>query len=52
MTKYFYLLDLDLCEPNPCQNEGRCFDYADGYQCECKSGYSGKDCAGKVSGLD
>jgi len=34
----------DLCSTNPCQNGGSCYSDQGGYVCECKSGYSGRNC--------
>lgn len=40
-----FYLPLDVCEPkNPCQNGGVCKPQGDGYYCQCKSGYQGKNC--------
>lgn len=41
----------DICkDANPCQNGGSCNSYQGGYICECKSGYTGKNCeTGNVS---
>ena len=30
---------------NPCQNGGACLNEADGYRCQCPSGYKGPECA-------
>ena len=37
-------IEIDECDPNPCENGGSCEDEVDGYSCTCKSGYSGKSC--------
>ena len=34
------------CNPDPCLNEGKCFEGDNNFICECKSGYSGKYCEG------
>ncbi len=40
----------DPCEPNPCQNGGRCIPADDGsFQCECPEGYSGPLCEQEAS---
>ena len=41
---YWSLLLLDFCDPNPCQNSGRCFITESGYRCQCSNGYDGKNC--------
>ncbi len=39
-------VDVDACEPMPCQNGGMCVDVVGGpgYTCVCPSGYTGLDC--------
>ncbi|XP_073690168.1 hyaluronan-binding protein 2-like isoform X2 [Garra rufa] len=32
------------CEPNPCQNNGKCVDDDDDFECVCPVGYSGQYC--------
>ncbi|KAK2896631.1 hypothetical protein QQF64_005850 [Cirrhinus molitorella] len=32
------------CEPNPCQNNGKCVDDDDDFDCVCPDGYSGQYC--------
>ncbi|ELT88972.1 hypothetical protein CAPTEDRAFT_95226 [Capitella teleta] len=32
------------CQSAPCLNAGECTDRTDGYECSCKSGYSGDLC--------
>lgn len=39
-----YVIDKDECSPNPCQNDGSCFDEVDNYTCECAAGFTGTDC--------
>jgi hypothetical protein len=37
--------DLDLCNPNPCQNNGICTDEINKYTCNCSdTGFDGKNC--------
>ena len=39
-----FLVDIDDCNPNPCDNGGQCTDLANGYSCACAPGYTGADC--------
>ncbi|CAG2196148.1 NOTCH1 [Mytilus edulis] len=32
------------CDPNPCQNKGKCTDFKDGYNCTCTTGWKGENC--------
>lgn len=34
----------DLCDPNPCRNDGVCSEEADGYACACLDGFFGDHC--------
>lgn len=38
-------LTVDECQSNPCHNEGTCVDKYNSYQCICKEGYFGSNCA-------
>jgi len=38
----------DDCSGNPCQNSAICVDKYDGYECVCRAGWSGSDCATQV----
>ena len=40
----FSTLDFDECHNSLCQNNGTCVNTHGDYRCECKQGYSGKDC--------
>ena len=40
----FHILDIDDCDPNPCENGGTCGDLVSGYQCQCVDGYTGLYC--------
>ena len=38
-----------MCATNPCVNDGQCVDKPDGgFECICKSGYSGSTCDGRL----
>ena len=41
-----YVLDIDECASNPCQNlnQKHCIDGVDKYTCSCMPGYTGKLC--------
>ena len=40
-----FISDLDLCNPNPCQNNGICTDEINKYTCNCSdTGFDGKNC--------
>ena len=36
--------NIDVCDPNPCQNGGICTDHVNSYTCTCASGFTGNDC--------
>jgi len=41
---------LDLCEPNPCQNNGICVDNINKYTCNCSgTGFDGKNCENDIN---
>ena len=37
-------LDINECQPNPCQNSGTCIDGIASYNCTCVHGFAGLDC--------
>jgi polyhydroxybutyrate depolymerase len=37
-------VNIDECNPNPCQNGGACTDGINEYTCECIEGYTGNSC--------
>ena len=39
-----YLVDIDECESNPCENGGTCTDAVNGYSCECAPGFTDANC--------
>ncbi|XP_054825842.1 protein delta homolog 1 [Eublepharis macularius] len=44
-TGMFCEIEADACEPNPCQNGGRCTNITGGFSCQCPSGYGGVFCS-------
>lgn len=38
-------MDIDFCEPNPCQNGAKCYDLGGDYYCACPDDYDGKNCS-------
>ena len=40
----FKYLDIDDCNPDPCQNGATCYDQVNGYACNCIVGYTGILC--------
>ena len=37
-------LDIDDCQPQPCQNNGTCHDLVNDYTCGCVEGFNGTKC--------
>ena len=37
-------VDVDDCDPNPCQNGGTCTDRVFFFMCECLDGFTGNTC--------
>ncbi|CAH1774354.1 unnamed protein product, partial [Owenia fusiformis] len=37
--------DVDMCDPNPCQNNGTCYSENDTFNCTCEDNYFGKTCS-------
>ena len=46
LHKRMSLLDIDECSENPslCQNNGTCFNTEGSFDCQCRSGFTGKSC--------
>ena len=42
------VVNIDECEPQPCENGGQCVDEVNGYTCECATGYEGRNCEGDL----
>lgn len=41
----FYVVDINECAPNPCQNGGQCVEQFNAtYVCGCAAGYAGVNC--------
>ena len=45
LSLHYLQLDIDYCEPNPCQNGAQCFNLAMDYFCNCPEDYEGKNCS-------
>ena len=42
---YIYISTaINYCASNPCNNAGLCVNKADGYECQCRPGYTGNHC--------
>lgn len=39
-----FLIDINDCAVNPCQNSGTCTDLVNDYNCTCIPGYTGQNC--------
>jgi hypothetical protein len=39
-----FILDIDECVPEPCQNNGTCTDQINAYECQCIPGFNGTNC--------
>lgn len=42
--RFVICLDGDQCAEKPCKNGAMCLDSVGGYDCVCKSGFSGENC--------
>ena len=47
-----FLVDINECESNPCQNGGICTDVVNGYTCKCSPGYTDAICQTGVSDVN
>ena len=45
-------MNIDDCDPNPCENGGNCTDEIDGYSCTCVQGYTSDDCSVNINDCD
>ena len=41
--------EIDDCNPDPCENGGRCIDGLDTYICDCVLGYTGDNCESGIA---
>ena len=39
-----FVLDVNECKSNPCENGGTCTNAVNGYTCKCVPGYTDKTC--------
>ena len=44
ISRYCNFADVDECASNPCFHESACIPKTNGYECECKPGYTGTSC--------
>ena len=42
------IIDINDCDPNPCDNNGKCYDLIDGFMCEFVTGYTDVNCATNI----
>uniref|UniRef100_K1QP38 Fibropellin-1 n=1 Tax=Magallana gigas TaxID=29159 RepID=K1QP38_MAGGI len=47
-TIVFEIVDIDDCNPEPCQNNGTCTDLVNGFQCDCVAGFNGANCENNI----
>ena len=45
-------MNIDDCDPNPCQNGGKCIDGVNSYSCICSNGYTGTHCTVNIDDCD
>ena len=45
-------INIDECDPNPCQNGGTCTDDINSYTCNCPPGYNGSNCENNTNECD
>ncbi|XP_077863912.1 uncharacterized protein LOC102805267 [Saccoglossus kowalevskii] len=45
-----YMININMCVPNPCQNNGTCLEDYGYYRCQCPYGFTGYDCETDISG--
>ena len=41
------IAEIDLCDPDPCQNGATCSNFMTSYNCTCPEGFTGENCEGK-----
>ena len=47
---FFFSFTVKLhCYDNPCKNNGTCHNHSNNYTCECRPGFMGEVCQGKIS---
>ena len=44
-------VEIDECDPNPCQNGGDCGSFRNKYYCSCAPGFTGLNCETQESNL-
>ena len=52
LTNTLYLVDINECKSNPCENGGTCTDGVNRYTCKCSPGYTDATCQTGVSDVN
>lgn len=43
---YFFFIEINLCDPDPCLNGANCSNFRTSFDCACPTGYQGMICEG------
>lgn len=43
-----FIIEINLCDQDPCQNGATCSNFRTSYNCTCPEGYSGVNCEGNM----
>ena len=44
----FHFYAANICDPNPCQNQGVCQPSGNTYLCNCQDGFTGDNCESEL----
>jgi len=47
---HLFVLDIEPCHSNPCENNGVCSKSGNSYNCACSAGYTGRRCESVYAG--